>query len=333
MKLSDFDYNLPEELIAQHPLDKRDDARLMIIDRENQLIQHDYFYHLEQYLPRESCLVLNESKVIPARLFGQKETGAQIEVFLLKQIDQSVFEVMLRPLKRLKEGDKIIFYQGLEAELINRDKRIVKFNRDDVYEIAEKIGHMPLPPYIKRSDEQDDKHDYQTVYAKQAGSVAAPTAGLHFTDELLGKIQNENHTIEKVTLHVGYGTFKPVEVEDVTEHPMHFEEYQVEKHVWQNIQNAKSQNQKVVAVGTTSCRTLESIGQGKDLRDSTNLFIYPGYEFQVIDGLITNFHLPKSTLLMLVSALAGVDLMKRAYAEAIRKQYRFYSYGDGMLIL
>lgn len=336
MNRNDFFYHLPEELIAQHPLKQRDQARLMVIHRKTGEISHDIFANIGRYLPPESLLVLNESKVIPARLYGVKQsTGAGIEVFVLKKIDDNgAYETLMRPLKRLRNGDTVkIDNTDLIAEVIDRDKMVVRFNVPDIQKYLFDAGHIPLPPYIKREDTADDRIDYQTVYAHVPGSVASPTAGLHFTDELLKKIQAEGHDLAKVTLHINYGTFKEVEAEDITQHQMHWEEYQVDQKTWDDIQKAKAGGRKIVVVGTTSCRTLESVAQLEKLQGQTNLFLYPGREFRMVDILITNFHLPYSTLLMLVCAFGGQELMMRAYKEAIQEQYRFYSYGDGMIII
>ncbi len=329
--LSAYDYQLPEKLIAQYPLAKRDDARLMVINRKDQSITHDTFANLNQWLPKKSLMVLNDSKVIAARLIGRKkDTEGEVEVFLLNPTDEDqTFEALLRPLKRIKEGQIIDFGKGLEAVLIDREKRLVRFNQKDVLNVIATQGHIPLPPYIKRDDEQSDRINYQTVYAKHLGSVAAPTAGLHFTEQLMDQLKNNGHDFAKVTLHINYGTFKPVETDDIRQHPMHEEMYHVDANTYERIKH----HRPIVAVGTTACRVLESIAQGRPLEDKTNIFIYPGYNFKSIQSLITNFHLPKSTLLMLVSAFGGYDLMRRAYQEAIAKEYRFYSYGDAMLIL
>lgn len=333
-KLSDYGYDLPEHLIAQHPTQKRDEARLLVIDRTTQTISHDVFKNLGQYLPTESTLVVNNSKVIPARLLGEKEgSGGKVEVFLLKRLSDGVsYEVMLRPLAKIKETHTLVFGDNFWCQLVDREKKIVRFNRPDVLEMAHTYGHIPLPPYIKRTGgkaTKDDVVDYQTVFARHPGSVAAPTAGLHFTKDLEVGIRTLGCSFEQVTLHVGYGTFKPVECEDVTKHPMHFERYSVSEAAWGRIQQAK----KVVAVGTTSCRVIESICRGFKLKDETNLFLYPGKTFKRVDALVTNFHLPYSTLLMLVYAFGGTQLMKKAYVEAVKNEYRFYSYGDGMIIL
>jgi S-adenosylmethionine:tRNA ribosyltransferase-isomerase len=329
--LSAYDYNLPEGLIAQYPLEKRDQAKLMVIDRKTQTITHDTFANLNDWLPKKSLMVLNDSKVIAARLTGRKkDTEGEVEVFLLNATeDDQTFEALLRPLKRIKEGQLMDFGQGLEAVLVDREKRIVRFNKKDVLNVIAKQGHIPLPPYIKRADEASDRINYQTVYAKHLGSVAAPTAGLHFTEDLMKQLKASGHDFAKVTLHINYGTFKPVETDDIRNHPMHEEFYHVEKDEYTRIKK----HHPIVAVGTTASRTLESIAQGRELEDKTNIFIYPGYTFKSVDALITNFHLPKSTLLMLVSAFAGYELMHRAYQKAISQKYRFYSYGDAMLIL
>jgi len=336
MHRQDFFYALPEALIAQHPLKDREQARLMVIHRKTGSISHDIFSNIDRYLPPDSLIALNESKVIPARLFGTKQsTGAKIEVFVLKKIDDNgAYETLMRPLKRLAIGDKIsIDGTDLAVEVIDREKMIVRFNVPDVQEYLLKSGRIPLPPYIKREDTADDRIDYQTVYANVPGSVASPTAGLHFTDELLNKLQNQGHDLAKVTLHINYGTFKEVEEEDITQHQMHWEEYQVDEEVYQKITEAKAARRQLITVGTTSCRTLESIAKTGKLSGQTNLFLYPGCAFKMTDILITNFHLPYSTLLMLVCAFGGYDLVMKAYKEAIQEQYRFYSYGDGMIIL
>ncbi len=340
MKLSEFEYNLPPELIAQHPLNPRDQARLLVIDRKTQEISHHYFFEINRFLPLGSLIVLNDSKVIPARLFGKRMTGGEVEIFLLNKLsDGYSYEALIKPLGRLKINERIIFNGGkVYAELVDPVNKIVRFNQKNIEPVLEDIGHMPLPPYIKRSDTAQDRDDYQTVYAKHEGSVAAPTAGLHFTKELIAKLKEAGHGIEKLTLHVNYATFKPVQAEDVTEHHMHEETYSVPKEVWDDIQKARNDGRKIVAVGTTSCRVLETLGQQamrghRTLQGQTDIFIYPGYSFTMTDILITNFHLPKSTLLMLVYAFGGIDLMRRAYAEAIREKYRFYSYGDAMIIV
>jgi S-adenosylmethionine:tRNA ribosyltransferase-isomerase len=337
MKLSDFAYDLPVELIAQYPLANREQAKLLVIDRQEQTISHDIFSRIDQYLPPKAMLVANESKVIPARLLGRREkTEGEVEVFVLKCIskEDGLYEALLRPLKRLKVGEKIrINNSPLIAELIDKDKRLVRFNQNDVIEALEKWGHIPLPPYINREDEKIDRVEYQTVFAKNPGSVASPTAGLHFTNDLLDKLSKKGFGFEKVTLHINYGTFKPVEEEDITRHKMHTEDYSVSPSAYKNILDAKKQGCKIVCVGTTSCRVLETISQTEKLDGSTDIFMYPGFHFKMTDALITNFHLPFSTLLMLVSAFGGRELVLKAYQEAIRLKYRFYSYGDAMLII
>lgn len=336
MDLKDFEYSLPEELIATHPLHRRDSARLLVVDRKNERFLHDQFSSVDQYLPAHSCLVLNNSKVVPARLLTQRQkTGGQVEIFLLKKLDDGYsYSVLMRPTKRLKVGEELFFdNQNLKATIVDKEKGIVRFNRKDVMSYLYRIGHIPLPPYIKRSDSEEDKKYYQTVYAKEEGSVAAPTAGLHFTQRLLKKIQAKGHTIEEVTLHVSYGTFKPVEENDITRHQMHTEEYFVNQETYDSLLNAKARGTSIVAVGTTSCRVLETIAQTQKCQGETNIFIYPGCSFKMTDHLITNFHLPASTLLMLVYAMGGIDLMKKAYHEAVRQKYRFYSYGDAMVII
>jgi S-adenosylmethionine:tRNA ribosyltransferase-isomerase len=340
LKLSDFDYDLPEELIAQEPLAVRDQARLLVIDRKTHAITHDHFCNLDQHLPSSAQIVINNSRVIPARLLGFKERGAgQVEVFLLKDSgDGQTFEALLRPLKRIRQGEVIRFADSeLKAEVIDRQNRIVRFNVNTVYRHLDQTGHIPLPPYIKRSDTQKDHQDYQTVYAKEPGSVAAPTAGLHFTNELIQNLTVKGHSFHPITLHINYATFKPVEVEDITHHQMHQEFYQMSPQSWVHLSEARRNGCPVAAVGTTSTRVLEALSLQPDEQRSfsgqTNLFIYPGYRFKMVDLLITNFHLPRSTLLMLVYAFGGTELMKRAYQAAIQEKYRFYSYGDAMMIL
>ncbi len=335
MKLSDFHYYLPEELIAQYPLEKRDQARLLVVDRIKKTISHDIFANVCKYLPKDSIVVLNDTKVVAARLLGKRiPTGGQFEIFLLKQLKgKNEFETLIKPLRRLKENDQVEFEEGLTAQLIDKEKRIVRFNTNHIYEKLERIGHMSLPPYIKRKDETLDHKRYQTVFAKHRGSVAAPTAGLHFTKELLAKIKKEGHTLLPVTLHVNYATFKPVEVEDIRKHPMHSEEYLIDQKNYQRILRSRVKGQKIVAVGTTSCRVLETVASSGRLKGETDIFIYPPYPFKMADMLITNFHLPQSTLLMLVYAFGGQELIKRAYQEAIDKKYRFFSYGDAMIII
>ena len=340
MKVTDFNYNLPEELIAQVPIQKRDESRLMVLDKENKTIEHKVFKDILDYLKPGDCLVRNNTKVIPARLYGTKEqTGANIEFLLLNRIEEDFWEVMVRPGKKLMPGVKVSFGDGiLNAEIIEKldgGSRKVKFEYNGIFnEILDQIGLMPLPPYIKERLKEKDR--YQTVYAKYEGSAAAPTAGLHFTDELLEKIKEKGVDIANVTLHVGIGTFRPVKVENIEEHDMHSEHYYMKEEDCKKINNARKKGGRIIAVGTTSCRVLESIsdenGMVKETEGDTNIFIYPGYKFKCIDCLITNFHLPQSTLLMLVSALSDRDTILKAYNEAVKEKYRFFSFGDAMFI-
>jgi len=334
--LKNYDYPLPQELIAQYPIFPRDKARLMVIDRQKQTISHDYFFNLQRYLPPQSMVVLNDSKVIPVRLLGKRrETGGEVEIFLLQRLsDGYTYQALLRPLKRLKKGEKIFFGKGeIVAEIIDKENRLVRLNKKNIYPSLERIGHMPLPPYIKRTDKALDKKYYQTVFAKNLGSVASPTAGLHLTTRLLKKIEGQGHKIKKVTLHINYATFKPVEVADIRKHEIHSEDFIVAPAIGKAIVAEKQKGKKIVAVGTTAARVLETVAQTKKIKGRTDIFIYPGYQFRLTDVLITNFHLPFSTLLMLVYAFGGEALMKRAYQEAVKEKYRFFSYGDGMIIL
>lgn len=350
MNVNDFDYNLPEELIAQKPADKRDMSRLLVIHRDTGMLEHKHFYDIVDYLQPGDCLVMNNSKVIPARLFGTKEgTGAKIEFLLIKRIEGDRWETMVRPGRRMKIGDSVIF--SGENEPLFRAKvldygedgtRIVEFEYEGIFmERLEQIGSMPLPPYIERAAEDDDKSRYQTVYAKYEGSVAAPTAGLHFTEEILEKAKAKGVKLAYVTLHVGIGTFRPVKVDVVEEHHMHFEEYEIDEENARIINDTKKAGGRIISVGTTSTRTMESAAiltedENFELAagaNSTDIFIYPGYEFKIVDSLITNFHLPKSTLLMLVSALYDRDKMIEAYNVAVSEKYRFFSYGDACIIL
>ena len=340
MKVVDFDYNLPEELIAQTPLKKRDESRLMVLNREKQTIEHKYFKNIIDYLRPGDVLVRNNTKVIPARLYGKKETGANVEFLLLNNIEGDIWETIVRPGNKLHIGTKVIFGNGiLKADILEvlpGGTRKVKFEYKGIFnEILDKIGLMPLPPYIH--EELKEKDRYQTVYAKDEGAAAAPTAGLHFTDELLEKIKKKGIEIANVTLHVGIGTFRPVKEETVEAHKMHSEHFYIKEDDVNKINEAKKEGRRVIAVGTTSCRVLETIadentGMVKQIEDDTKIFIYPGYKFKCIDGLITNFHLPQSTLLMLVSALAGKDYIMKAYNEAVKEKYRFFSFGDAMFI-
>ena len=339
MKVSEFNYELPEELIAQTPIEKRDESRLMVLDREKQTIEHKTFKDIIDYLEPGDCLVRNNTKVIPARIYGKKETGANVEFLLLNNIEGDIWESIVRPGNKLHVGTKVIFGDGLLIaeilEVMPGGTRKVKFSYEGIFnEILDKIGLMPLPPYIH--EELKDNDRYQTVYAKYEGSAAAPTAGLHFTKELLGQIKAKGIEIANVTLHVGIGTFRPVKVENIEDHKMHTEHFYIKKEDVDKINETKKQGKRVIAVGTTSCRVLETIadenGCVKETEGDTKIFIYPGYHFKCLDGLITNFHLPQSTLLMLVSALAGKDYIMKAYNEAVKEKYRFFSFGDAMFI-
>ena len=340
MKTDDFDYYLPEALIAQVPLKKRDDSKLMVLDRKTGEIPHDIFHNIIDYLDKDDVLVLNDTKVMPARIIGSKlDTGAVIELLLLKNIEKDKWEVLAKPAKRIKVGSVISFGDGLlKAKCIGLGEegiRNIEFSYDGIfYEILDKLGTMPLPPYIK--EKLTDKNRYQTVYAKNIGSSAAPTAGLHFTKELLKKIENKGIKLCYITLHVGLGTFRPVNVEDVTKHKMHSEFYQMNKDVADILNAAKKNGKRIISVGTTSTRTLETImtkyGEFKEVSGWTDIFIYPGYKFKAIDAQITNFHLPKSTLIMLVSAFATKEIILNAYNEAVKNNYRFFSFGDAMFI-
>ena len=333
-QLESYFYRLPLELIAQNPCKRRDHARLMVIDRLEGSIRHDTFNHLNNYLPNPCLLAINNSRVIPARLLGHKPTGAAVEIFLLNPLEDGYsFEVLLRPLKKIREGESIDFAHNISAVLVNKEKRIVRFNKKNIIRHLQEVGHIPLPPYIKRPDTPRDARDYQTVYAKKPGSVASPTAGLHFTNDLMTELKSHGHRFLELTLHINYGTFKPVECADIRSHAMHTEHYSLTSAGYKSILQAKKKSRAVVAVGTTSCRVLESVKQNGILEGESDIFIYPGYPFQMVDALITNFHLPYSTLLMLVCAFGGYDLVMRAYQEAIQERYRFYSYGDAMLIL
>ncbi len=347
LKTSDFDFDLPQELIAQHPTEERDAARLMVVHRKTGEIEHRIFRDITEYLRPGDVLVINDSTVIPARIYGQKikdeGDGAQCEFVLLRQKELDVWDVIVRPGRRLKTGARVSFGDGiLTAEIVDvtgNGDRIVRFEYDrsggeTLYSILDKIGKMPLPPYI--TEELKNNDDYQTVYAKDLGSAAAPTAGLHFTEELLEKIRGMGVEIAPVMLHVGLGTFRPVKAEKIQDHVMHGEFFSVSEESAEKINNARKNGGRIVAVGTTSCRTLESAsddaGVVHAMTDDTGIFIYPGYKFKAVDALITNFHLPESTLIMLVSALAGTDLIKKAYQVAIEEKYRFFSFGDAMLI-
>lgn len=340
MKTSDFYYELPQELIAQDPLEDRASSRLLLLDKRTGQREHHVFHEIIEYLNPGDCLVLNNTKVIPARLIGQKEeTGATIEVLLLKRKENNMWETLVKPGKKAKPGARISFGDGLlRAEVVDimeEGNRLIRFEYEGIFEeILDRLGQMPLPPYITHP--LQDKNRYQTVYAKYEGSAAAPTAGLHFTKELLTRIEEKGISIANVTLHVGLGTFRPVKVEDVTKHHMHTEFYQVTEEAAGIINDTKKKGGRVICVGTTSCRTIESAADENGIvhagEGDTDIFIYPGYTFKVLDGLITNFHLPESTLLMLVSALAGKEHIMEAYQEAVEKKYRFFSFGDAMFI-
>ena len=340
MELSEFNYDLPEELIAQVPIKNRDESRLMVLNRENKTIEDKIFKDIIEYLKPGDCLVRNNTKVIPARLNGKKETGANVEFVLLKNIEGDIWEAMVRPGNKLHEGARVIFGDGLlKAEILGTTEdgtRKVEFSYNGIFnEILDKIGLMPLPPYIHESLKENDR--YQTVYAKYDGSAAAPTAGLHFTPELLKKIEEKGVSIANVTLHVGIGTFRPVKEKNIEDHHMHTEHYYIKQEDVEKINKAKKEGHRVIAVGTTSCRTLETIadenGLVKECEGDTGIYIYPGYKFKCIDGLITNFHLPESTLIMLVSAFAEKDYVMKAYKHAVDERYRFFSFGDAMCIL
>lgn len=340
MDVKDFDFYLPEELIAQHPLEKRDASRLMVLDKESGEITHRTFHDIIEYLNKGDTLVLNNTRVMPARLIGEKEkTGGKIEFLLLKRIEGDKWECLAKPGKSAREGRRFTFGEGkLKAEVLKvleNGNRIVEFYYEGIFEeVLDSLGEMPLPPYIH--EKLEDKERYQTVYSKENGSAAAPTAGLHFTNELLGQIKEKGVNIVYLTLHVGLGTFRPVKVEKIEEHEMHSEFYILSKESADIINETKKRGNKVISVGTTSTRTLETIGDEngfvKEQSGWTNIFIYPGYKFKVVDRLITNFHLPESTLIMLVSTLAGKEHVMKAYEEAVKERYRFFSFGDAMFI-
>lgn len=340
MNVKDYDYDLPEELIAQDPLEDRSSSRLMVLDRQTGDVEHRHFTDILEYLHPGDCLVINNTKVIPARLFGVKEdTQAKIEVLLLKRKENDIWETLVKPGKKAKPGTKLVFGDGLltaeVVDVVEEGNRLIQFHYDGIFEeILDQLGQMPLPPYI--THQLKDKNRYQTVYAKYDGSAAAPTAGLHFTKELLQKVKDMGVDIAEVTLHVGLGTFRPVKVENVLDHHMHSEFYMVSQEAADKINRAKESGRRVIAVGTTSTRTLEAAadenGRLHETSGWTEIFIYPGYQFKVIDALITNFHLPQSTLVMLVSALAGREHVLHAYEIAVKERYRFFSFGDAMLI-
>ncbi len=340
MKRQDFYYELPEELIAQDPLEDRSSSRLLVLDKESGAVSHHVFKDVIDYLNEGDCLVINDTKVLPARLIGAKVgTDAKIEVLLLKRKENNIWETLVKPGKKAKIGTKISFGDGLligeVVDIVEEGNRLIQFTYEGIFEeILDQLGQMPLPPYI--THHLEDKNRYQTVYAEHTGSAAAPTAGLHFTPELLEKIEKKGVDIARVTLHVGLGTFRPVKVDEITDHHMHSEFFQIEEEAAEKINRAKDAGKKVICVGTTSCRTVESAadetGHLKACSGWTEIFIYPGYQFKVLDSLITNFHLPESTLVMLVSALAGREHVLAAYEEAVKERYRFFSFGDAMLI-
>ena len=340
MKTSDFYYDLPEELIAQTPVEPRDSSRMMVYNRNTQEVLHKHFYDVIDFLNEGDALIVNDSRVLPARIYGTKiPTGANVEFLLLKQVKDNVWETLVKPGKKARTGDSFTFGDGIMTgkviDVLEDGNRIVEFKCDsNFYETLDKIGQMPLPPYIH--EKLKDKERYQTVYSHELGSAAAPTAGLHFTDELLEKTKTKGIKIGYVTLHVGLGTFRPVKVDDVTTHKMHSEHYEVPEETAKLIEETKKNGKRVIAVGTTSCRTLESVakehGKVVPCEGWTDIFIYPGFEFKVLDGLITNFHLPESTLIMLVSAFAGYDEVMSIYKEAVKEKYRFFSFGDSMFI-
>ncbi len=340
MKTEDFNFDLPEELIAQDPLEDRSSSRLLVLDKETGAVEHRAFRNIIEYLQPGDCLVINDTKVLPARLIGEREgTGAKVEVLLLKRKANDVWEALVKPGKKARPGMRLIFGGGILTgevmEVVEEGNRLIQFHYEGIFEeILDQLGQMPLPPYI--THQLEDKNRYQTVYAKHTGSAAAPTAGLHFTPELLEEIEKKGVNIARVTLHVGLGTFRPVKVENVLEHHMHSEFYQVDEEAAEKINLTKSNGHRIICVGTTSCRTIESAakedGTIAPCSGWTEIFIYPGYKFKILDNLITNFHLPESTLIMLVSALAGKEQVLSAYEEAVKEKYRFFSFGDAMFI-
>jgi S-adenosylmethionine:tRNA ribosyltransferase-isomerase len=340
LKVKDFYFDLPEELIAQHPLEKRDESKLMVLDKNTGAIEHKAFKNIIEYLNEGDCLVLNDTRVMPARLYGSKEdSGGKMEFLLLRRLEKDIWETLVKPGKRAKVGSKFVFGNGdLKAEIVEvleNGNRKVKFYYEGIFEeVLDRLGEMPLPPYI--TEKLEDKERYQTVYSREVGSAAAPTAGLHFTEELLQKIKAKGIDIAFVTLHVGLGTFRPVKAENVEEHEMHAEYYYLNKENAEIINRAKERGKRVIAVGTTSNRTLESIadenGRVREASGYTSIFIYPGYKFKIVSALITNFHLPESTLIMLISAFSNRDIIMNAYNTAVENKYRFFSFGDAMFI-
>ncbi|SHE27015.1 tRNA preQ1(34) S-adenosylmethionine ribosyltransferase-isomerase QueA [Alkalibacter saccharofermentans] len=340
MKTRDFNFELPQELIAQHPIEKRDASRLMVIDRNTGDIHHKNFFDVTHHLKAGDTLVLNNTRVMPARLYGKnKDREGVVEILLLKRTEKDEWETMVKPGKKAKLGDVLVFEDVLQGEVVSIKEdglRIIRFQYEGIFEnILDKLGHMPLPPYIKET--LSDKERYQTVYSKEVGSAAAPTAGLHFTGELLEKIKKKGVNIAYITLHVGIGTFRPVKVDDVTKHKMHSEYYSIDEKTAEMLNHTRDNGGRIIAVGTTSVRTLETVAQRgfplKSCSGWTDIFIYPPHDFQAVDGMITNFHLPESTLLMLVSAFAQKDLIMGAYKKAVEEKYRFFSFGDSMIII
>lgn len=344
MRLSDFDYELPEELIAQYPLEKRDHSRLMVVHRKDGKIEHRRFYNIVEYLRPGDLLVINETKVFPARLFAVKDrTDAKVEVFLLRELENNLWEVLVKPARKVRIGNKLTIAEGVQCDVIDNTVsggRVVRFaniSREELYKLIDEVGQSPLPPYIKRDPTPEDKERYQTVYAKRRGAVAAPTAGLHFTEELLEKIKQKGVKVASIVLHIGLGTFRPVTVEDLSRHRMDSEYFEVSPETALAINEAKEKGKRIIAVGTSVVRCLETVSvsgfQISPKRGWTDKFIYPPYQFKITDAIVTNFHQPKSTLLMMVSAFAGHELIMKAYQEAIKNKYRFFSFGDAMLIL
>jgi S-adenosylmethionine:tRNA ribosyltransferase-isomerase len=343
MKISEFDFELPDNLIAQEPLANRENSRMLSVDRASNSFQDEHFYNFPKFLKKGDCVVLNNTKVFPARLFGASETGAKIELFLVRETENQIWETLARPTRRLKIGKKIIFSENLVAEVLEKTDEgrvFVRFEANgDFDELLEEIGKTPLPPYIRRDDGnfEKDRERYQTVFAKQKGAIAAPTAGLHFTPQILEEIKNLGVTIAEITLHVGYGTFEPVRVDDLSEHKVLPESYEISDETAETLNQAKTENRRIIAIGTTTTRTLETAiskhGKFAAEKNLANLTITPGYKFKAIDGLLTNFHLPQSSLLVLVSTFGGYELIMESYKHAVAAKYRFYSYGDCMLII
>ena len=343
MLISEFDYDLPPELIAQNPLEKRDDSRMLIVNRRDKNFADEYFYNFPKFIKKDDVIALNNTKVFPARLFGTSETGAKVELFLVRETENQIWETLAKPAKRLKIGKKILFSDNLTAEVLEKNEEgrvFVRFETsEDFDEILDKIGQTPLPPYIKRGNGklETDKNRYQTVFAKTRGAIAAPTAGLHFTPEILGEIKNLGVTVVEITLHVGYGTFEPVRVSDLSEHKVMPERCEISEETAEILNRAKAENKRIIAIGTTTTRALESsVGENGKVSAGArfaDLTITPDYKFKIINGLLTNFHLPQSSLLVLVSTFAGYDLTMKAYEHAVNVSYRFYSYGDCMLII